>query len=294
MIDILKSMAIFAEVAHLGSFRAAANAQGISPSVINRHISNLEDSLGEVLLSRSTRKLALTSVGEEFLVHCNEMLQSANEGLASVKNNSNQGHLRITLPITLVTPSFGQLIKTFRLNNPGVGFSFSFDDKHVDLIEQGVDVALRLGPLVDSNLKAKRVATVHRLIVASPEYLASIGGVSALSDLNRCSWIGRNNPATLPVLYSPDGEMHRVPKQSEFIQVNNIEAVKSFVLSHNGVGLLSDMLVEDELHDGKLIRLLPEWKVESMSLHAVWPSQKTTGQLLKKFVDFLSEQLDHL
>jgi len=119
------------------------------------------------------------------------MLQSASEGLASVKNNSNQGHLRITLPITLVTPTFGQLIKTFRLNNPGVGFSFSFDDKHVDLIEQGVDVALRLGPLVDSNLKAKRVATVHRLIVASPEYLTSMGGVSTLSDLNRCSWIGR-------------------------------------------------------------------------------------------------------
>ena len=96
-------MAIFSKVAHLGSFRAAAESEGISPSVISQHVSILEDSLGEVLLSRSTRKLALTSMEEKFLVHCDRMLQSANDGFTSINDNVNQGHLRITLPITLVT-----------------------------------------------------------------------------------------------------------------------------------------------------------------------------------------------
>jgi len=294
MIDMLKSMAIFAEVAHLGSFRAAAKSQSVSPSVISRHISNLEDSLGEVLLSRSTRKLALTSMGKRFLVHCDRMVQSANDGIQSVKENANEGHLRITLPITLVTPKFGELVRAFKLSNPHVDFSLIFDDSNVDIVEKGVDIALRLGPLQDSSLKAKRLATIHRSVVCTPEYLASVGGVDDPSDLSRCGWIGRKNPSIIPVLYSSTGEIYIVPKQQQFIRVNNIEAIKSFVLSHNGVGLFSDILIEPELAEGTLLRLLPEWRVESMYLYAVWSAQRTTGQLIKNFVNFLSDELDGL
>jgi len=294
MIDELKSMAIFSEVAHLGSFRAAAIAHGVSPSVISRHISNLEAKLGEVLLSRSTRKLALTSIGEKFLVHCDRMLRSANDGVVSVKENVNKGHLRLTLPITLVTTKFAELVKAFRDDNPGVDFSLDFDDNNVDIIQSGVDIALRLGPLYDSSLKAKRIATIHRSMVCTPEYLSSVGEVSSLDDLNRCNWIGRKNPSMLPVLHSASGELYTVPQQAQFIQVNNVEAVKAFVLSHNGVGLFSDMLIERELKEGKVLRLLSEWHVESMDLFAVWSAQRTTGLLVKKFVDFLSDELDDL
>ena len=294
MIDMLKSMAIFAEVAHLGSFRAAAKSQRVSPSVISRHISNLEESLGEVLLSRSTRKLALTSIGEKFLVHCDRMSQSANDGLLSVRENANEGHLRIALPITLVTPKFGELVRAFRTNNPLVEFTFNFNDSNVDIVEQGVDIALRLGPLQDSSLKAKRLATIHRSVVCTPKYLKSVGGVTEPADLSRCSWIGRKNPSIIPVLHSSVGEVYKVPKQAQFIRVNNIEAIKSFVLSHNCVGLFSDILIEREFSEGKLLRLLPEWQVENMYLYAVWSAQRTTGQLVKKFVDFLSDELDEL
>ena len=294
MIDMLKSMAIFSEVAHLGSFRAAAKSQGVSPSVISRHISNLESSLGEALLSRSTRKLTLTSVGEKFLVHCDRMLQSANEGVVSVKENSGQGHLRITLPIILIASKFGQLLKAFREHNPQVDFSFIFDDDNVDIVETGVDIALRLGPLENSSLKAKRIATIPRSMVCTPEYLASVGGVANLADLNRCSWIGRRNPAILPALYSSNGEMYTIPKQLQFIQVNNVGAIRSFVVSHNGVGLFADVLIEQELAEGTLIRLLPEWQAENMYLYAVWSAQRTTGQLVTKFVEFLSEELNDL
>lgn len=294
MIDILKSMALFSEVARLGSFRAAAESYNISPSVISRHISSLEDSLGEVLLSRSTRKLALTSVGQEFLFHCDQMLESANQGLTSVKENVNEGHLRITLPITLITTEFGKLIRIFRDNNPKVDFSLIFDDDYVDIVGQGVDIALRLGPLEDSNLKAKRIATIHRSIVCTPDYLAKVGQVNSLMDLSRCNWIGRKNPAMLPVLYSSINELHTLSKQPKFTQVNNVQAVKTLILSHNGVGLFSDMLVEQELASGEVVRLLPEWRVESMYMYAVWSAHKTTGQLVKKFVDFLAEELDEL
>jgi len=294
MIDMLKSMAIFSKVAHLGSFRAAAQSEGVSPSVISRHISILEDNLGEVLLSRSTRKLALTSIGEEFLVHCDRMLQAANEGLTSINDNVNQGHLRVTLPITLITKNFGKIIQTFRVNNPLVDFSFIFDDGNIDIVGKGVDVALRLGPLKDSSLRAKRIGTIKRSVICTPEYLASIGDVLEPADLNQCYWIGRKNPSILPVMFSSSGEMYTVPEQSRFIQVNNVEAVKAFVTSHNGVGLFSNMLVEQELENGSVVQLLPEWRVESMAMYAVWSAQKTTGQLVKRFVDFLSEELSEV
>lgn len=294
MIDMLKSMAIFSEVARLGSFRAAAKSQKVSPSVISRHISLLEGKLGEVLISRSTRKLALTTVGQEFLLHCNQMIESANKGLDSINDNANQGHLRIALPITLITTEFGHLIRQFRGDNPKVDFSLTFDDNYVDIVGDAVDIALRLGPLTDSSLKAKRIAKINRLIVCTPEYLATVGPIEQFKDLNQCNWIGRKNPAMLPEIHSPNGEHLTIPKQSKFIRVNNVQAVKTLVLSHNGVGLFSDMLVTKELEDGKLVRLLPEWRVESMYMYAVWSAQKTTGQLVKKFVDFLSNQLDEL
>lgn len=294
MINQLKSMAIFAQVAHLGSFRAVATSQGVSPSVISRHISMLEENLGEVLLSRSTRKLALTSVGERFLVHCDKMLEAANEGVTSVKENVNQGHLRITLPNTLATPSFGRLIENFRKTNPLVDFSLIFDDDYVDIVEQGVDIALRLGKLEDSSLKSKRVANIHRSMVCTPQYLSGISEMVKPTDLSRCHWIGRRNPSVSPILYSLTGQMYTVPKQPRFIQVNSVEAIRALVLSNNGIGLFPDMLVERELEKGVLVRILPEWRVESLFLYAVWSAHRTTGQLVKKFVDFLVNELGEL
>lgn len=294
MIDILKSMAIFSEVAHLGSFRAAANSQNVSPSVISRHISILEEYLGEVLLSRSTRKLALTSIGEQFLIHCDEMLDSAKRGVVSVNENVEQGHLYVTVPITLITTEFGHLIRAFRTENPKVDFSLVFDDDYVDIVGKAVDVALRLGPLNDSNLKAKRIAQVNRSIICTPEYLANVGEITDLADLAQCTWIGRKNPAMLPVVHSPNGERYTLARQPKFLQVNSVQAVKKLVLSHNGVGLFSDMLVEQELANGSAVRLLSDWEVENMTMYAVWPAQKTTGQLVKKFVDFLARELDEL
>lgn len=291
MIDMLKSMAIFSEVARLGSFRAAAKSQNVSPSVISRHISSLEDNLGEVLFSRTTRKLALTSIGEKFLIHCDRMLESANKGLTSVKENVDRGHLRLTLPITLVTVKFAQVINSFRAANPHVDFSFIFDDSNIDIVEEGFDIALRLGPLQDSSLKAKRIGTVRRSIFCTPNYLDACDKLTQLEDLNQCTWIGRKNPAVLPVVYSSNNELRTIPKQDQFIQVNSVAAVKAFILADNGVGLMSDMMFEEELKNGKVLRLMPEWRVESMYLYAVWSAQRTTGQLVKKIVDFLSEQL---
>jgi len=291
MINNLKGMAIFAEVAHLGSFRAAAKSHGVSPSVISQQISRLEDGLGETLLNRSTRKLALTSVGEKFLVHCDEMLKAADLGLTSVMQNANQGSLRVTLPMVLAVPMFGRLIERYRTQNQLIKLSLVFDDDHVDIIKKGIDVALRLGFLADSNLKARRVASIPRVVVCSPDYLNQVGPILSPSDLNQCCWIGRKNPSVCPNLYDSDGEMHTVPKQASFIQVNNVEAISALVLTGNGVGLFPEVLVEEELAEGKVVKLLPGWQVESLDLYAVWSAQRTTGQLVRNFVDFIADEL---
>ena len=162
------------------------------------------------------------------------------------------------------------------------------------MVGRAVDVALRLGPLNDSSLKAKRIAKVNRSIIGTPEYLATVGEIKDLADLARCTWIGRKNPATLPVIYAPNGERYTLDRQPKFLRVNSVQAVKKLVLAHNGVGLFSDMLVEQELASGRAVRLLPSWEVENMTMYAVWPAQKTTGQLVKKFIDFLTKELDEM
>jgi len=293
MFNKLKSMAIFAEVAHLGSFRAAAKSQGLSPSVISQQVSRLEDNLGETLLNRSTRNLALTSVGEKFLVHCDEMLKAANQGMASVMQNANQGSLRMTLPGVLAVTRFGEVIESYRQQNPLINLSMVFDDEHIDIVEAGIDVALRIGWLEDSSLKARRIMHIPRVIVSSPEYLDKIGSINQPKDLEKCCWIGRANPAIRPYLHSQEGKVHTIPKRSSFIQVNNAEAIRALVLSKNGIGLFPELLVEQDIADGKLVRLLTDWRVESPNLYAVWSAQRATGQLIKNFVDFVMLELSN-
>lgn len=292
MFNKLKAMAIFAEVAHLGSFRAAAESKGVSPSVVSQQISGLEESLGETLLNRSTRNVALTSVGESFLVHCDAMLKAANLGVTSVMQSTNQGSLRITLPMLLAVPKFGRLIERYQEQNPLITLSMKFDDGFVDSVEKDIDIALRLGLFGDLSLslRNKKIANIPRVVVCSPSYLSQIGPILSPRDLNRCCWIGRKNPSVSPNWYNLDGEMYTVRKQPLFIQVNNIEAMTALVLADNGVALLPEMLVEQELVDGTLISLLPDWQLESLYLYTVWSEQRITGQLVRNFVDFIAAE----
>jgi len=291
MFDKLKSMAIFAEVAHLGSFRAAAKSQGVSPSVVSQQISRLEESLGETLLNRSTRKLALTSVGEKFLVHCDAMLVAADLGVTSVMQNVNQGSLRITLPCGLAVPKFGRVIASYRQQNPLINLSLNFNDENVDIVEEGIDIALRIGMLEDSSLKARRIMHIPRSIVGSPEYMNGIGTILEPEQLEQCCWIGRVNPMVRPYLYSKEGVIYTIPKQTQFFHVNNIEAIRAFVLSNNGIAMIPELLIENDIANGKLIKLLPDWRLDNSDLYAVWSAQRTTGQLIRSFVDFITQEL---
>ena len=291
MIDKLKSMAIFAEVAQIGSFRAAAKAHGVSPSVISRHITLLEDDLGEVLINRSTRKLALTSIGKQFLIHCDDMLAAADKGVRSVKSNVEYGDLSVTLPIALAIPEFGKVIERFRAENPFVNFNFIFEDRYMDINETGVDIALRLGELDDSSLKSKRIATFNRSVLCTPDYLEAIGEIKTPVDLNKCTWIGRQNPTVAPILHSAAGEVHVIPAQPNYFRTNSVEAIKMLVMTNNGVSIFPDVMVSKELAEGSIIRPLSDWQAESLYLHALWSAKKTTGQLVKKFVDYLASEL---
>jgi len=292
MIDKLKSMAIFSEVAQLGSFRAAAKAHGVSPSVISRHITILEDDLGEVLINRSTRRLALTSIGKQFLIHCDDMLAAADKGIRSVKSNVEHGDLSVTLPIALAIPEFGRVIERFRAENPFVNFNFIFEDRYMDINETGVDIALRLGKLDDSSLKSKRIATFNRSVLCTPKYLEAVGEIKTPIDLNKCTWIGRQNPTVAPVLHSAAGEVYVIPAQANYFRTNSVEAIKMLVMTGNGVSIFPDVMVSKELADGSIIRPLGDWQAEALYLNALWSAKKTTGQLVKKFVDYLATELN--
>ena len=174
MINELRALAIFAKVVETGSFRSAANALKLSPSVVSHHVAQLEERLGVTLLYRSTRRISLTHEGEKLFASAEAMLSAAETGLNSITHNATEpsGKLNLTVPVLLTSSALVKDIAAFAKGLPKVAFSFNFTDVQQDVIREGIDFAIRIGDLKDSALKSKRLFDMKRKLVVAPAYMA--------------------------------------------------------------------------------------------------------------------------
>ena len=295
MLDHLRSLAVFAKVAELGSFRAAARAFSLSPSVVSHHVSELETHLALPLLYRSTRRLSLTPDGEQLLGAALEMVGAAERGLDGVNGRSGtlSGVLRLTAPAFLADTDFCRDLAAFASAHPNVRMGVSFTDAPRDLLRDGLDLAVRIGRLQDSTHKTRRLAEMRRVLVCSPGYLATRPRAKKPQDFRAWDFVhlsSRPAEVTLVAAGRRSVSVALTPK----VSVDSVAAMRGLVLSGAGIAALPEVKVRGDLASGDLVELLSKWRLPVLGVHAVWPHNAQRAELTRRFLEFMGERVRRL
>ncbi len=291
--DRLKAIEVFVEVADSGGFAAAARALSMSPPAVTRFIAALEDQIGTRLFVRTTRSLRLTESGERFLEDGRRILLDLKEAEASAigLHAAPQGHLRITAPVLFgkmhVAPIVGDFLDAF----PRVDIETLFLDRVVNLMEEGLDVAIRIGDLSDSSLTALRVGSVRRVVLGSQKYFAENGTPHHPKDLADHKLI--HSPAlgaSLEWAFQDGGGPIKVAVKSR-LRMNTNDAILELVDAGWGVSRLLSYQVAPYLLDGRCQVVLEDFELPPMPVHIVHQEGRLVSAKLRSFVDFMAERL---
>jgi len=271
-LDQLKRMAVFAEVVAAGSLTAAARRLGMTPSAVSQHLRQLEQSLGLALLHRSTRRITLTEAGERYHAGCAAMVGAAREAEQALVRlrDEPEGELRLTAPA-----GFGSLLASALAplrGYPRLTLRLLLDDKLIDLIEERVDIAVRVGELADSSLVARKLGSMTRQLCASPAYLAERGWPATPQDLLRHDWLAsnRNNSADMLELLGPSGERETLRLEGR-VQASQVTALHALALAGWGISMGVSEDDRKALTEGRLLPVLPGWRMADVPVHAVTP-----------------------
>ena len=293
----LNDMVFFAEVAERGGFAAASRALGIPKSRLSRRVADLEAQLGVQLMQRSTRRLSLTSAGEIYLKHCAAMrdaAQAAAEAVAQAQTEP-RGTVRLSCPVTLAQSSVGPLLPRFMALYPAVRVEMRVLNRPVDLVEEGVDLALRVRPEVEDSttLVAKIFGISRGILVGNPEQIRQQGPVSAPADLSKLDTVsmstgdGRANWR----LEGPSGKVTVHSHVPRYV-ADDLLTLKFAVVQGIGVSVLPDYMCRSELKAGKLVEVLPGWGPAPGITHMMFPARRALVPAVRRLIDFLVENLD--
>lgn len=289
----LNSLQIFVKTVRLNGISNAARDLGLPKSTVSLKLKQLEDRLGIRLLHRTTRKQTLTDEGRSYFAQISRVMDElveANMTLAS-RQLLPLGTIRLTAPVEFGSAYLGGLLAGFRSRYPAIQLDIDLTGRLVNLVEEGFDLALRLGELQDSTFICKKIAVIGRKLVASPEYLKSNGFPGSPSELGRhvCLVHPNHMKAGGWRLRSAEGlQIH--PLAGEFV-ANSFFVLRDAALQHHGVTVLPDYLCRAELEDGRLQEVLPEWNLEPVPLFVVYPSSKLLPTRVRKLIDYLAEHL---
>lgn len=293
--DRLGDIALFLRVLDQGSISAAARSLDLSVAVASQRLQRLERALGVRLLHRTTRRLHPTPEGQA-LAERGRVLVDDLEALADGLRESAQavaGTLRVTLPASFGLQYVSPLLAGFQEQHPRVALSTHLSDDVVDLVKQGFDLAIRIGPLADSGLVARRIADNRRVLVASPDYLQRRGvprDPEALAAHDGILLVGREGRQDTWTLGSADGALLRVRMHSRF-ESNHGELLRGAAVAGQGIALHSLWHVADDLRAGRLKVLLPHWPPPPSQINAVMPARSQQPPRVRAFVDYLMAQL---
>ncbi|MEQ4453576.1 DNA-binding transcriptional regulator YafC [Kosakonia sp. YIM B13605] len=288
-----EELAIFVAVVESGSFSRAAERLGQANSAISRAVKKLENKLGVNLLNRTTRQLSLTEEGERYFRRVQSVLQemAAAETEVMETKSTPRGTLRIDAATPVVLHFLMPLIKPFRERYPEINLSLVSSETFINLIERKVDVAIRVGKLTDSSLRARPLFKSYRKIIASPDYIARHGKPETVEELRNHVLLGFTEPVSLNTwpIASADGQPFEATPD---ISSNSGETLKHLCLSGNGIASLSDYMIDKELASGELVDLLADKRLPvEMPFSAVYYSDRAVSTRIRAFIDFISEHL---
>ncbi len=293
----LDRMRSFVRVAERGNLSAVARELGAGQSTISRHLRELETALGAPLMNRTTRRVALTQEGSRFYDHCVQILRLVEQASEDFRTagDAASGGIRLSCTAALGVRHIARLIFDFQAHYPGIHIDLSLTDERIDLIKDGVDIALRLGPLADSALKLRHLGDSRRLLVAAPDYLAAQGRPERPEDLAAYNLVRMSNIAGSErlTLTGPDGRQHQVAMQSN-LQIDHGLAAREALLAGRGIGPAHHWLVDDLLARGALEQLLPEYALPTVPLNMLIVPERAKIARVRLLIDYLVAEVARL
>jgi DNA-binding transcriptional LysR family regulator len=294
----LNDMLFFAEVAERGGFAAAGRALGLPKSRLSRRVAELEARLGVRLLQRTTRRLSLTDVGAQYLRHCIAVREEAEAAadVVALVHSAPRGTLRVSCPVTLAQTMVGELLPRFMALYPEVRLDMQVSNRVVNLVEEGIDVALRVRPTLEDSgsLIIKPLGISQTLLVGSPAQLVRQGAPMGVEDLMRFDTVAMSasDGRTTWRLQGPAGATHEWVHQPRCV-ADDLLTLKFAVLGGVGVCVLPDYMCQDALQSGRLVPVLPDWSPAPGRVHAVFASRRGLAPAVRCFLDFLGEHMGH-
>jgi DNA-binding transcriptional LysR family regulator len=291
--DRFQEMRVFATVVDAGSFVAAADALDMSKAAVSRHVAELEARIGVRLLHRTTRRLSLTGEGEVFYGRCKDLLAGVEEAEAEVSERSGQavGVLKVSAPFSFGVLRLAPLWGGFLAAHPQIKLDVMLSDRLVDLVEEGFDLAVRIGRLASSSLVSRQLSATRMILCASREYLKRHGTPKAPADLAQHAVLAYSLLATGDTweFTGPQGSV--AVKVTPRMHTNSGDTCRAVALAHQGIVLQPSFLVADDLRSGALVEVLPAYRSAELGVHAVYPSRKHVLPKVRLLIDYLAQEL---
>ena len=290
--DTLVSLRVFREVVESGSFVAAAGRMNLSTAMASKHVAHLERQLGARLLNRTSRHLSLTEAGSVYLEQCREALDSLQAGEAAIglSQEAPRGVLKVTAPVWCANRHFADVLAAYKHQHPEVVVDIRLENRKVDLVEEGFDLALRVTREHSPSLIVRPLCTLQFQVVATPAYLKQAGRPKSVTDVERLG-------AILPTYVNIEGLEVSGPSGKFKLHLNAAMKTDDTTLSYHsvhagmGIAYLPDWLVSDDLRSGALKRVLPDVATPPSTLFAVYTSRKYMTAKVRSFIDFFSAAL---
>ena len=290
--DTLTRMRAFIDVVEAEGFSAAARKIGRSKALLSKYVRELEDELGALLLNRTTRQFSLTEVGHTYFRRATEIVREVDNLADTVRDSSGdvRGRIKLTAPRTFSDAPIGQSLIDFALEHPDVVLDIQLDDRFVDLVEEGFDLAIRITRLEDSSMIARRLSPFSLRICASPALIARTGKPEKPQDLTRMPCIVDTNGRWLSnwPFMRDNGEMFSVPVSGP-LEVNSPLTTRAAAIAGLGFATLPDFIAKPALESGELVSVLDEWVPRGGGIFAVYPHRRYLPVKIRLLVDFLAQ-----
>jgi len=291
--DRLTEMEAFATVVDQGGFTDAARKMGISKSAVSKHVSSLETRLGARLLNRTTRRVSPTEIGLAYYDRARRVLNDAGEAdaLVTAMQSAPSGMLRVSVATDFGVNHLSPILGGFLHEYPDITVNMVLNNRYVELISEGFDMAIRVGELEDSSLRARKLTETTKRMIASPDYFKKFGRPLKIDDLNDHKLLHYSNQAAGNVwkITAPSGEKRQV-RTAGSLTVNDGQSLLNAAVGGLGIAYLPSFLYADYLREGLLEDAIPDLPVETQGIYAVYPPGRYTQPKVRAFIDFLVDK----
>lgn len=292
--DRLDEFEVFLAILETGSLAAAGRKLHRSPPAVTRTLTTLEERMGTRLLERTTRQLAPTEAGRRLAEQARRVLADYDAAVRESVDAPMRGRLRVTAPTVFGRRHIAPIVNSYLDRFPSMQVELILNDRNLDLIDEGIDVAIRIGPLAESGMVARKVGEVKRILVASRKYLKRRGTPSSLEELSQHDIVFSSGVTPTPEWRFKQAGRERLIHLAPRLLVNDVEALLLSLKDGRGIGRMLSYQPAKEIAAGTLIRLLPESEPPALPIHIVFSSRRHMPPKLRTFIDHAIEQLEHL